>query len=120
MCYYLISMEGNNFRDSKIRGVYKVMKKFWLLIVIGTVLFMPKGVEAKEYRIEDFCNRTDSIEIEPGGVIVYDREKTNNVCPLPILTGIILFESSKDDIVHWGTIDIWPNDKYNYVIPTYK
>lgn len=79
MCYYLISMEGNNFRDSKIRGVYKVMKKFWLLIVIGTVLFMPKGVEAKEYSVGYIYNdgnyHNKFLEIESGDVITYDIDK---------------------------------------------
>ncbi len=67
-------MKDKKTGDNKVIGVYKVMKKFLLLIVIGIVLFMPKGVEAKEYSMYDEFvsvghNNSQDFIVKPGDVL---------------------------------------------------
>ena len=48
------------------------MKKIWLLILLGVVFIIPKGVEAKEYSFAELVNEYDfntSFELEVGDII---------------------------------------------------
>ena len=96
------------------------MKKIWLLLVLGVVFIIPKGVEAKEYytdTIYDEIGANNSFDLNVGDVIHHVRNNVDYSQPGGTDLGSIWVYVDGENYGEFSFIVI---DNYDYEVRSYE